>query len=272
MTVNDGERRRWNDERWTTYWPDREELTIPATPMVARHLALAPGQRVLDIGSGGGRATIAWARAVGDTGRVVGADLSAALVELATSRATDAGASNLSFVVADAQVDRIPGSPFDVAVSEFGVMFFDEPVTAFANIRAHIRPSGRLVFACWQPVERNPWHVNAVLGGLLPTPPAPAAGKSPPGPFTLGVPEHTRAILEAAGFTAVEHAAYDVAAEASPAAVFTPAVLPVMGVARSDLQAATAMAQAHLATFDTGGGSYVFPLAFLVFEATNPPR
>src|SRR5579864_7546372 len=108
MTVNDGERRRWNDERWTTYWPDREELTAPATPMVARHLAPAPGQRVLDIGSGGGRAAIAWARAVGATGRVVGADLSAPLVELATERAAEAGASNVSFVVADAQVDRIP--------------------------------------------------------------------------------------------------------------------------------------------------------------------
>ena len=67
-----------------------------------------------------------------------------------------AGADNVTFVLADAQTDSFPGAPFDAAISQFGVMFFDDPVAAFANIRAQLRPGGRLAFACWQPLRREP--------------------------------------------------------------------------------------------------------------------
>ena len=92
-------------------------------------------------------------------------------------------------------------APFDAAVSQFGVMFFDEPVTAFANIRRHVAPSGRLAFACWQPVERNPWFIGPALAGLAPPPPPPAPGKSPTGPFSLSDPERVDEILSGAGWT-----------------------------------------------------------------------
>jgi hypothetical protein len=97
-----------------------------------------------------------------------------------------------------------------------------------------------------------------------------APGKNLPGPFTLGVPEHTRAILESAGFTDVVHTAHEIAVEAPAAAVFDESVLTTMGVAETDLAAAVAAAEAHLEQFRVRPGRYVFPLAILVYEAGNP--
>ena len=62
--------------------------------------------------------------------------------------------------------DDVPGGPFDVALSQFGVMFFDEPVTAFTNIRAQLLTGGRMAFACWQTADRNPWYIGANVPGL----------------------------------------------------------------------------------------------------------
>ena len=68
MGANEHERRRWNDEGWVAVWPKRERLTDAITPYLLDALALRPGERVLDVGSGGGKATIAAARAVGPDG------------------------------------------------------------------------------------------------------------------------------------------------------------------------------------------------------------
>ena len=172
METNAAERRRWNDAYWASVWPKREQLTTAVTGVLLDHLGLSEGDKVLDIGSGGGAATIAASRLVGARGSVVGADISAPLVELARHRALDQRAGNVSFLVADVQHETIPGAPFDAAMSQFGVMFFDEPETAFANIRRHLVAGGRLGFACWQSVEKNPWFIGPALAGYVP----PASG------------------------------------------------------------------------------------------------
>ena len=122
--------------------------------LLARRSRTGAGERVLDVGCGGGRTSLAAGEAVGMAGYVVGADISEPLRALADRRAQEAGAKNVSFRQVDMQTDTVPGGPFDVALSQFGVMFFDEPVTAFGNIRAHLKPGGRLAFACWQTGER----------------------------------------------------------------------------------------------------------------------
>ena len=112
----------------------------------------------------------------------MGADLSAPLGALAEQRAREDGADNVEFRRLDMQTDRIPGDPFTVAISQFGVMFFDDPVAAFGNIRAHLAPDGRIAFACWQRLEDNPWHFASAISEFLPSPPPPPRAPPPPPP------------------------------------------------------------------------------------------
>jgi len=268
METNETERRRWNNQDWVAVWPKRERLTDAITPFLLDALALRPGERVLDVGCGGGKATLAAARAVGPSGIAVGADISVPLTDLAVRRAGEAGIDNVSFRVVDVQHDRIVGGPFDVGMSQFGVMFFDDPVAAFTNIRAHLEPSGRIAFACWQTIDRNPWFIGTALTGLVPASPPPEPGKSPTGPFAFGDQTRTQGILEAAGFSHVRRSAHDLVAEVPQDAVVDEAQLTFLGVAHDTLAAATAAVNDHLAQFRSGPGLAKFPLAFQVFQAT----
>jgi SAM-dependent methyltransferase len=268
MEANASERRRWNDLGWVAVWTKRERLTDEVTPFLVEALALQPHERVLDIGSGGGKTTIAAARAVGPDGVAVGADISAPLSALATERAANAQAENVTFRVADLQRDKIAGGPFDVAMSQFGVMFFDDPVAAFTNIRTQLGSGGRIAFACWRTIEQNPWHINTVLAGIVPPPPPLEPGKSLTGPFALGDPDRTRGILEAAGFVDIRRSVHDLLPEVPLDAVVDETQLTFLGVPPDRMDTATAAVNAHLATFQTRPGWAKLPLAFQIFQAT----
>jgi SAM-dependent methyltransferase len=266
---NEIERRRWNDPYWSSVWPRREQLTGAVTPMLLELLGLEAGERVLDIGSGAGITTLAAAALVGEAGEVVGADISAPLVAFSTQRASEEGASNVRFVVADVQENQIPGAPFDVALSQFGVMFFESPQTAFVNIRSHLREGGRLGFACWQRAENNRWHLSRALGPFLPPAPPPAPGTSATGPFSLGDPEHTTRILEASGFHDVSRTALELIADVGPDAIVDEDQLVFLGVPEHLLPAAREAVAAHLAQFERPDGRYDAPIAVQVFLAAN---
>ncbi len=148
-------------------------------------------------------------------------------------------------------------------------MFFDEPTAAFGAIRRLLLPGGRFVFACWQDVEHNPWHLNPVLRPLLPPPPVPPPGKSPVGPFTLGDDEYARDILGGAGFSGVESTPYEISVRAPASAVFDSSLLAFMGVVPERLDEAEALVERHLARFAVGPDEYEYPLAFRVYEAVN---
>ena len=169
--------------------------------------ALAPGERVLDVGCGNGDVSVAAGRAVGPSGAVLGVDLSPAMLAVAAARAADAGLDHVAFANADATTFATDPAGFDVALSRFGVMFFDDPVAAFANVRSLLAPGGRLVFVCWQSLFVNDWMfvpAAAVAEVLpLPIPDDPHA----PGPFAFADTEHVTSILTAAGFEAPAFAA-----------------------------------------------------------------
>jgi SAM-dependent methyltransferase len=267
--ANEFERRRWNDERWTAVWPKREQLTDEVTQYLLEALALRPGERVLDVGCGGGKTSIAAAQAVGTQGAVVGADVSAPLNRLAERRAAEAGLANVRFCVADVQTDAVPGGPFDVAMSQFGVMFFDEPIVAFGNIRAQLEPGARIAFACWQSIEQNPWFFAAAVAEFAPPPPAPEPGKSSTGPFALAEPEVTTGILEAAGFAEVRRTPHELEVEAPRDAIVDEDQLRFMGVPEDKLPAAQAAVDQHMRQFEVDSQSSRFPLAFQIFRAAN---
>ncbi len=268
--TNEAERRRWNDERWAAVWPKRERLTDAVTAFVLDAVALRVGESCLDVGCGGGKMSLAAARIVGAEGAVVGADISTPLCRLAARRAVDAGAENVSFCVVDMQTETVEGGPFDVALSQFGVMFFDEPVTAFRNIRAHLKPGGRIAFACWQASEKNLWFFASAIAELLPPPPTPAPGKSQAGPFALADPERTVGILRAAGFREIRRTAHELAVDAPQDSLVDDAQLTLMGVPADRLPVVRAAVDDHMRQFVLSPALSRFPLAFQVFEATNP--
>lgn len=264
-----GEQRRWNDPYWTSVWPKRERLTSSVTPYLLEHLAPRPGEKVLDIGPGAGLASLEVALRLGDNGLLVGADISEPLIELARRRASESGAGNVRFVLADMQSATPEGGPFDAASSQFGVMFFDEPTEAFANIRSLCRPDARLAFVCWQEMSRNPWFVGPAVAPFLPPPPPPAAGKSPTGPFALADPAYVTEMLRGAGWSDIGHHPYEVVATVMPDSILDEGQLRFQGVPADREAEAWDASMAYLRPLWREDGRYGAPLAFQVFTARN---
>jgi SAM-dependent methyltransferase len=199
------------DELRVAAWAEvREALELQLAPLGRRALAALaprPGESVLDIGCGGGETALELARAVGPRGTVVGVDLSAAVLAFAQRAA--GGCEHVRFIQADAQVFPFEPASFDAAFSRFGVMFFADPVAAFANIRRSLRPNGRLAFVCWRALEENPLDMLPLSAASPHLPPQPTHDRQAPGPFAFASADRVRGILEAARFSEIEMAAHD---------------------------------------------------------------
>ena len=87
-------------------------------------------------------------------------DVSAPAIERARELARAEGTRNITFEWASAEVYRFPQERFDLAISRFGTMFFDDPVAAFANISRPLGQAGRLVMMVWQAHECNEWDIT----------------------------------------------------------------------------------------------------------------
>jgi len=269
MVANESERERWNDEQRSAVWPKRERLTSEVTPLLIETLAPENGEKILDVGSGGGRAALAAAEVVGDGGTVVGLDISHGLTRLARERAAAAGVANVRFVVGDAQTDGVDGGPFDAAMSQFGVMFFDDPVAAFANIGDQLRPGGRIAFACWQPLAANPWFFVDAVAEFVPIPEPAAAGVVPPGPFSLGDAARTTDLLERAGFGSVRCTSRRLTVLAPEDSLLDELQLRLMGVPEPDVPRAMETATAYMRRFKIDDEQSRFPLAIQIFQAVR---
>ena len=215
-SANQEQRDYWNGPDSSEWVVEADRFDAMLAPWGERVLdagALAAGERVLDVGCGNGATTLAAAARVGapngdGDGEATGFDISAAMLEVARSRAAAQGAGNARFVVGDAQTDPL-GGPYDVVISRFGIMFFADPVAAFANIRSALVPGGRAAFLCWRSMFDNEW-VMVPTGAALehvpaPEPPPPDA----PGPFRFGAEGSLAAALTAAGFSDVTSDALD---------------------------------------------------------------
>ncbi|WBH15906.1 class I SAM-dependent methyltransferase [Sphingomonas radiodurans] len=205
---------------WAAEWrrTDRSFADL-ARHLDAAILTVAPEHgRAVDLGCGAGATSLALAEARPGLA-IHGVDLSAALVEVARQRAARHALENLSFAAG-----AVPGAlsshePFDLAVSRHGVMFFDDPATAFAGIAAALRPAAPLVFSCFRSPRENPWASETIasVGGRL----DPPAGYAP-GPFALADRAVIERLLGDAGFADVSIVpadyTYHAGAGADPAA------------------------------------------------------
>jgi ubiquinone/menaquinone biosynthesis C-methylase UbiE len=205
--TNVDQRDNWNGisgDTWVRFQDRYDRMLEPWGDLLAQAAAVEPGERVLDVGCGCGVTTLAAARRTGGPdGVAVGVDLSEQMVARARQRAQAGGITTARFEVGDCQTDDLGTDSYDVAMSRFGVMFFDDPVAAFANIARAVRPGGRLVFVTWGPALDQEWVTvpRAAAVAHVPTP-APA-DEDAPGPFSLASAERCTAILHDAGWTDV---------------------------------------------------------------------
>ena len=170
---------------------------------------LRAGERVLDVGAGCGDTTIELARRVGPSGRVHAIDVSAVMLERARERAAAEGADVATFQLADVQAGAIEGTPFDLAFSRFGIMFFDDPALAFRRIRESLAPSGRLAACTWRSREENDWLAATARAAArfvqLPN----SDDIHAPGPFGLHDRDRAASMLAAGGFTSISIDPFD---------------------------------------------------------------
>lgn len=174
-------------------WPHLEQVSDYGTPVLLQAAQLTDGERVLDVGCGGGNQTLALASAVAPQGSVVGIDISQRMIALAQQRVEQSTSSNVALMVGDAQSEELSG-PFDVVVSQFGCMFFDTPESAYANLFAALKPGGRIVCVVWQAAERMTWLPNHLLQPFLPDTEAPI------NPHALSEPAYVEQLFTKAGF------------------------------------------------------------------------
>lgn len=205
-TPNAAQAEAWNGNQgrqWAANAERQDQILAGFASAVLGAAEIGDGDAVLDVGCGAGATTLEAARRAGG-GSVLGADLSAVLLAEAARRAQQAAAGNVRFERADAQVHPFPDGGFDVALSRFGVMFFDDPAAAWANIARALRPGGRLAFCCWQAAPANEFFAVPREAVAPFAPPRAPADPEAPGPLSLASADRVRDLLGGAGFGDIE--------------------------------------------------------------------
>jgi SAM-dependent methyltransferase len=202
QAFNEDQRARWNGtdgEYWARAQDHLDRTLAPVTRPLLEFAAPAAGSTVIDVGCGCGATTVELARAVGPSGRVMGIDISQPMLGRAKERLREF--ANTTCLLGDAAVLRLPDVRADLIVSRFGVMFFGDPVAAFANLRAGLGSGGRVRFACWRPIHENPWLQVPLHAVYEHAPRLPKPAPEEPGPFAFADPERVTRTLTAAGCT-----------------------------------------------------------------------
>lgn len=197
MTENELQREYWNGpvgEKWVARQDAFDRGFTHITAAVMEFARLERGMNVLDVGCGAGATTIEIAGRVAP-GKVTGIDISAPLINAAAARA----GGMATFIEADAAHYHY-GPEFDLIFSRFGVMFFADPVKAFANLHRALKPEGRLAVICWCPFEQVPSLYECFIAARDLLPPQEPTPQNAPGPFGLADRDRTQRILEEAGF------------------------------------------------------------------------
>lgn len=205
----------WNGDvgqRWTAHQKRLDRMLAPIGAEIVRTAGVRAGECVLDVGCGCGDSAIRLATLVGPNGQVTAVDVSRPMLAFARERAgTDL--PQLEFREADAATHDFGARRYDLLFSRFGVMFFEEPLAAFAHMRACLKPGGRLAFACWREARENEWVRVPMSAARERVPQVPPVDPLAPGPFAFGDGERVRSILASAGFAAIDTRPFDVQLE-----------------------------------------------------------
>ncbi len=207
MTANEDQIKFWNEKAGQEWVMLQERMDANLADIGDAVLAFAgakPGETVLDVGCGTGATSLALGRA---GAKVTGLDISKPMLGLARSRAIQAGL-DISFIEADASAYAFQPE-FDLVFSRFGVMFFDDPIGAFANLHTALKPGGRLAFVCWRSPQENLWAFTPLAAARPFLPEQPPPDPNAPGPFAFADPQRILSILTDVGFHHVGTSKYD---------------------------------------------------------------
>jgi len=194
-------------ERWLASLDRFEAMIAPIGAALLARAAYVPGERVLDLGCGGGATTLAIAEQVGPEGAALGLDIAPMLVERAQER-TRATGSRARFICADAATTALEDPQFDRLFSRFGSMFFEEPHAAFANLHDLLRSGARIDLAVWGPPRDNAWMME-LMGVVRAHVDVPPAEPRAPGPFAFEDLGYLGEVLDAGGFGMIDVEAYE---------------------------------------------------------------
>ncbi|MFF7560278.1 arsenite methyltransferase [Streptomyces pseudovenezuelae] len=189
-----------DDTFGSTLYAADERDTLPAEAVAASlgcgnptaMAELREGERVLDLGSGGGIDVLLSARRVGPAGRAYGLDMTEEMLALALANAAKAGATNVEFLKGSIEAIPLPANTIDVVISNCVINLSVDKPAVFAETFRVLRPGGRVgvsdvvaddALTAEQRAERGD-HVGCIAGAL-------------------SFAEY-RAGLEAAGFTGIE--------------------------------------------------------------------
>ena len=203
-------RTQWEDaaESWHRWGPVIEDWLAAATERMLDAAKITNGSRVLDVAAGAGGQSLAAARRVGPTGRVLATDISPTILEYAEKSASDAGLTTITTRALDGERLDVDEASFDAVISRVGLIYFPDQQAALAGMRQALRPGGRLSAVVYSTADRNGFFsvpVGIIRRRAQLPPPLPGQ----PGPFSLGGPGVAENALATAGFR-------DVAVETVP--------------------------------------------------------
>ena len=203
----------WNStmgHAWVSQQAMISDVFTSVTSVSLVAAAAKQGEHVIDIGCGPGDTLLAFARAVGPSGDALGVDVSVPMLEFARHRAAEAGLANVTCALADATTYAFEPRRANLVYSRFGMMFFDDPIKAFTNIRSAMKMGGRLVFVCFRTMPESPWFRVPIEAARPHVPPQPPVDPLAPGMFSLAREDRLRGVLTEAGFREIALNATDV--------------------------------------------------------------
>jgi len=204
--ANSEQKALWNGragQAWVEAQASLDEMFKPFEEALVEAAQVNPGDRALDVGCGAGATTLAVAQRLGANGRCVGVDVSQPMIAAARARAERENV-RASFICADAQTHAFEPASFDALVSRFGMMFFDDSVQAFLNLRRAARSGARLRFVAWRAAAENPFMTAAERAAAPLLPSLPVRQPDAPGQFGFADPHRVSRILEASGWMRID--------------------------------------------------------------------
>jgi len=211
--TDDEQTKLWNGpagRAWVDAQALLDQMLKPFEDLLVEAVSAESGGRVLDVGCGTGSTTLAAARLLGAKGRCTGIDISDPMIAAARARA-ERECVPASFICANAQTHAFEPASFDMIISRFGVMFFEDAVRAFANLRRAVRGDAELRVIAWRSAAENPFMTTAERAAAPLLPNLPARRPGAPGQFAFADRHRVYAILEESGWAEIDIQSIDVA-------------------------------------------------------------